>query len=140
MSDDPLTRRLSQFKPDAGVLDRDTLLFAAGRASVRPNRVWPALAGVLAVSQMVILGFFLWPRPTETVPDPIKHTAPTVAVEPTPPVIVEPSWPDPTPSLWALREQIIASDGKLPMPEPIDLAPSNAAPQRVGPLSAQLLN
>ena len=42
--------RLSRFKPDAGGLDRDALLFATGRASARPNRGWVALAALLAAT------------------------------------------------------------------------------------------
>ena len=35
---EPILERLSRFTPDAGRLDRDALLFAAGRESARPNR------------------------------------------------------------------------------------------------------
>jgi hypothetical protein len=54
--------RLSRFKPDAGGLDRDALLFATGRASARPNRGWVALAALLANTQMLSVAL-LWPRP-----------------------------------------------------------------------------
>ena len=76
---EPLAERLSRFTPDAGALDRDALLFAAGRASARPGRRWKALAGALAASQLLTL-LALWP-----------HTPPTASpVEPSPPVAVEP--------------------------------------------------
>src|SRR5262249_7182221 len=52
--------RLSRFTPDAGRLDRDAMLFAAGRASARPNRGWIALAGALASTQALSLAL-LWP-------------------------------------------------------------------------------
>jgi hypothetical protein len=58
---EPLAERLSRFTPDATGLDRDALLFAAGRASVRPSRRWQTLAGVLAVSQLLTL-VCLWPH------------------------------------------------------------------------------
>jgi hypothetical protein len=52
---------LSRFTPNAAGLDRDSLLYAAGRASVRPNRAWIALTSVLASTQLLSL-FVLWPR------------------------------------------------------------------------------
>jgi hypothetical protein len=55
--------RLSRFTPDSGSLDRDAMLFAAGRASARPNRGWIALASVLASSQALSLAL-LWPSST----------------------------------------------------------------------------
>ena len=54
--------RLSRFTPDPGGLDRDALLYAAGRASARPSRAWPALAAALAVTQVLTLAL-LRPRP-----------------------------------------------------------------------------
>ena len=48
---EPFLERLSRFTPDAGGLDRDALLFAAGRGSARPNRGWMALATLLASTQ-----------------------------------------------------------------------------------------
>ena len=44
---EPILERLSRFTPDAGGLDRDALLFAAGRESARPNRGW-MIAGLSA--------------------------------------------------------------------------------------------
>ena len=140
MSDDPLIQRLSQLTPDGSGLDRDALLFAAGRASVRPSRCWPALAGALALSQVMVLAIFLWPRPAALVPDPdpIKSDLPIVAIEPPlPPVPAEAYEPR---GLWALREEIIAADGKLPLPAPIDLAPSKPPLHIFGPLPAELVN
>jgi hypothetical protein len=51
--------RLSQFTPNIGKLDRDTLLFEAGRASARPNRRWQALAAALSGVQVLTLAFLL---------------------------------------------------------------------------------
>ncbi len=58
---EPFLERLSRFTPDAGGLDRDALLFAAGRASARPNRGWVTLASLRAGTQALSLGL-LWPR------------------------------------------------------------------------------
>jgi hypothetical protein len=65
---DPLTDRLARFTP-AG-LDRDALLFSAGRASARPDRRWQAIAGLLAVAQVLTLAWLFRP-----VPAPAPHTA-----------------------------------------------------------------
>jgi hypothetical protein len=59
---EPFLERLSRFTPDGSCLDRDALLFAAGRASVRPRRGWIVAAGALAACQVLTLAL-LWPRP-----------------------------------------------------------------------------
>ncbi len=59
---EPLIERLSRFTPDAGGLDRDALLFAAGRRSARPNRGWKRVSAVLAGTQLLAL-VLLWPHP-----------------------------------------------------------------------------
>ena len=58
---DPLTDRLARFTP-AG-LDRDALLFSAGRASARPDRRWQAIAALLAFAQVLTLAWLLRPVP-----------------------------------------------------------------------------
>src|SRR5438270_7884688 len=69
---EPIVERLSRFTPDAGGLDRDSLLYAAGRASARPNRPWIALAAVLAVAQPLSL-MLLWPHPVPpTAQQPVR--------------------------------------------------------------------
>ena len=111
---EPLAERLSRFTPDAGKLDRDALLFAAGRASVRPGRPWMALAGVLTASQLLTL-LFLWPRTPSATPS--GPPTPPIAVQPTEPV------PQPDPSSWrSLREGVVAAGGDLPAP-PADDSP-----------------
>jgi len=57
---DPVTDRLTRFTPNASGLDRDALLFAAGRRSARGSRLWPVAAALLAISQVVTL-VALWP-------------------------------------------------------------------------------
>jgi hypothetical protein len=61
---EPYLERLSRFTPDAGRLDRDTLLFAAGRRSARPGRGWKTLASLLASTQALSLALLLWRQPT----------------------------------------------------------------------------
>src|SRR6516162_1781154 len=58
---EPFLERLSRFTPDAGSVNRDTLLFETGRASARPNRGWIALAAALAATQALSL-VLLWPH------------------------------------------------------------------------------
>ena len=71
--------KLESFSPVP--LDRDALLFAAGRASVRPTQVWKRLAGVLAATQTLslALGLWYWSR-TEPRPDPMPRSEPPAAV------------------------------------------------------------
>ena len=56
---EPFLERLSRFTPDAGGLNRDELLYAAGRDSARPNRGWKALASALAATQALSLVLLL---------------------------------------------------------------------------------
>ena len=64
---EPFLERLSKFTADAGGLNRDELLFAAGRSSARPNRLWKAMAAMLAASQALSLVLLLpVPRPLPT--------------------------------------------------------------------------
>ena len=92
---DPVTDRLARFTPAAG-LDRDALLFEAGRQSARPSRLWPLAAGLLAVSQAVTL-VVLWPPES-----PAPAMSPTVppAVGPVPDPTFPPASPDP--DLWSV--------------------------------------
>jgi hypothetical protein len=80
-----MTDRLIAFTPDPGGLDRDAILFAAGRQSARGSQWWRALAGVLAVTQAVTL-FVLWPTPQSLVESVC-----------TPPVVAPVPAPDPPP-------------------------------------------
>jgi hypothetical protein len=77
---DPLTDRLGRFTPDGAGLDRDAILFAAGRASVRPQRSWKAIAGVLTLTQVLTLMLLLpwsgrWQESVSPVPS-TKRSAP----------------------------------------------------------------
>ena len=55
MRRDHLIEKLAQFSPASGTIDRDAMLFAAGRASAPRQRGWKAAAGVLACSQAVMV-------------------------------------------------------------------------------------
>ena len=133
MSDDPLARRLSRFTPAAG-LDRDALLFAAGRASARPNRRWQALAAALAACQLLTLGLLLWPRPVSPDTRSAPFVGPVAEVQP-------PSLPaTETPALLVLRERVFAAEGNLPPPPPTEtLIPTEPPLHAFGPLPAALL-
>lgn len=99
-----LAEILSRFTPDRAGLDRDALLFAAGRASARPNRRWIALAGALAVSQLLTLAG-LWPR--TLAPAPVPPVESLALPEPS----VAPQLPRDPAELGVLRERLLASDG-----------------------------
>jgi hypothetical protein len=64
---DPLAKQLRQFTPTSGALDRDALIFSAGRASAKKHVGWKALAGALAASQLLTV-VLLWPRAAANVP------------------------------------------------------------------------
>jgi hypothetical protein len=98
--------RLSRFTPAAGGLNRDALLFAAGRSSARPNRAWKTLAALLAGTQALSL-VLLWPRPT---PPAGGFAVPVVAVL-EPPSTLEPPIAEtrPKPGVWSARHSLLAS-------------------------------
>jgi hypothetical protein len=128
---EPVAERLSRFTPERGGLDRDALLFAAGRASARPSRGWMALAGALAASQMLTLALF-WPRPLPSGSDVV---ADAVAVAPAEVL----SSPEPAPSaLWALRQRLLEPGQPAPEPAAQDVIP-DPPPLRVFPVSSDLL-
>jgi len=101
MNPDPLAERLGRFTPNAGGLDRDALLYAAGRASAHSSWVWPALAGLLGISQVATLTLLLT-RPTNTPFAPLA--APTTQHEPDM-IVPNPlgSPEPPTGELWTAR-------------------------------------
>jgi hypothetical protein len=89
---EPLADRMKRFTPEGAALDRDALLFNAGRASVRPGHGWKLFALSLVFSQVATLGL-LWPRPA-------PRTSPSLIQPPQQPA--EPSSPPPSfdPSEW----------------------------------------
>jgi DNA-binding transcriptional LysR family regulator len=122
--------RLLGWRPSAGGLDRDRMLFDAGRASARSSgRVGPwHSATVLLALLSTGLGLALLDAtadrrdlrqallarqiPVEPIPDPGPiPTAPDVAPEPTPPgPIADPRPPDPS-SYLALTRRLVSGDG-----------------------------
>ena len=107
--------KLSQFTPASG-LDRDELLFRAGRASVPSPRVWKVAVGLLAVGQLVTAGVWVaWPPPEPTIV--------RVPVEAPVPTLIESSDTLPLPigkpgasSYFVMSRSV--SEGTLPAPEP----------------------
>ena len=98
---EPFLERLSRFTPHAGGLDRDSLLFAAGRASARPNRGWICLSATLATSHVLALAL-LWPHAGQVAP-----YATGALVQSTPPRTAElaPSQSPSTFGVWSVRHE-----------------------------------
>ncbi len=116
MSDD-LTRTLSRFTPCA-TLDRDTIIYQAGRASVPSPLRWKTLCAMLALSQVLTL-LFVFVRPE-------RSTPPAPVITPPPPSFV------PVPGLTAWRDRL-SLDPLAPLAYEIDLFPDDP-PLRVSAL------
>ena len=129
--------RVSQFTPNAGRLDRDALLFAAGRASARPNRGLIALATVLTSTQ-VLSCVFLWPHPMA----PADRFAMAVASRLPEPVTVDPEFSRPRagPDMWSTRRGVLESETANPPDDTVSLIDSGPPLRASGPLPASLLN
>jgi hypothetical protein len=56
---DPLIDQLAGFTPAPAAVDRDAILFEAGKAAGRRSRVWPALTGLLAATQAATLALWM---------------------------------------------------------------------------------
>jgi hypothetical protein len=126
--------RLSQFTPDGAGLDRDSLLFAAGRASVRLPRRWPALCGVLAAAQVLTL-VLLWPR-SPGLPDPPSGDALPVAAEQQP----EPARGSGS-TLAELRGRALGTEAPLQATQSItDIVPSDPPLHALGAPPPALLH
>ena len=113
--------QLSQFTPDGSGLDRDALLFAAGRASVRPNRGWATLAVTLAASQLLTLVLF-WPK-TPAMTNIVQDAPPAPSL----PEDLKPSSASEEKELRALSNRAFAwEDGIPPLAAPVQsLAPES---------------
>jgi hypothetical protein len=99
---EPFLERLSRFTPDAGSLERDALLFAAGRRSARPNRGWIALAAALAATQVLSL-VLLWPSPAPPADGGLTPRRPPPGANA--PAATEPPAADSpdSPDIWSVR-------------------------------------
>jgi hypothetical protein len=124
---------LRRFTPDGSALDRDALLFEAGRLSARPNRSWQALVATLVVAQVVTL-VLLWPRASsESVS--AETSTPSMPLEPAP-------YPPPQDSeLLMLNRRLLngKSDASAPSASIEGLVPSDP-PLQVFAAPPSLLN
>lgn len=103
-----MTDRLARFTPSAGGLDRDALLFAAGRRSARASRLWPLATALLVVSQAATL-VALWPREQAT-PVIVPTAAPA---RPTSEFALPPVSPEP--DLWSAGSRFEVVQGSVPV-------------------------
>jgi hypothetical protein len=122
-------------------LDRDALLYAAGRSSARPNRRWITLATLLANTQILSL-VLLWPRST---PPPTEgRLTVAAAVDPAslPPITLE----TPTTAAvasdgtWSSRRRLVEPDKDERDVDSITLIDSGPPLKILGPLPPSLLN
>ena len=111
---DPLTDALARFTPAAG-LDRDELLFRAGRASNRTGRLWRGAAVLLLATNATTLAFWL-SSPAQ--PGVVVETRP--APIPEHPVEPAPTEPETMPPSWIVTAR---RTGELPPPPPGTDAP-----------------
>jgi hypothetical protein len=98
--------RMSRFTPNAGKLDRDALLFAAGRGSARPNRMWKSLAAVLAGTQVLSL-VLLWPHEAPPVGGMPLQVATVPAADGRVPSAAEEFV---SPGVWSARHSLLESE------------------------------
>jgi hypothetical protein len=115
---------LSSFTPRVEGIDRDAILFAAGRQSARSSWKWKIATSLLATTQAATLALWLNPVPTF---DRTGQTAPT------PSQFVENSSPTPSPSIAPnskadpnsfLVLHRLAEEGEWPRPETIEAVKS----------------
>jgi hypothetical protein len=138
---EPFLERLSRFTPNAGGLDRDALLFAAGRGSARPNRGWITLATLLAHAQILSL-VILWPRPTPPPAEGRLTVAAVVDPASLPPMTLE----SPTPAAlasagtWWSRRRLVEPDKDELAVDSVTLIDSGPPLKILGPLPSSLLN
>ena len=137
---EPFLERLSRFTPHAGGLDRDALLFAAGRGSARPNRGW-ITSTVLLTSTQILSLLLLLPRPTR--PEARLSVAEVVAPVSVPPAKHEPSTSETSArsGVWSIRHRLQESlTDNRPDDDPITLIDSGPPLKVFGPTPPSLLN
>ena len=117
--DQPL-RTLAGFSPSAPAIDRDEVMFRAGRASARVGRGWKAAVALMVVAQVV--GWTVWL--TEPASAPKESAAPTT-IAPVPPVEVAPADPTDPASYRAL---VVQWSGENPPAIPVSASPNSARP------------
>jgi hypothetical protein len=124
---DNVIRDLQAFTPVG--LDRDAVLFAAGRTTARRWGGWKWVAVSLAMTNAFSLGVLLWPKPVPPPPQVMNVEPPTVIEPP------EPYRPDPS-SYIALRQGWNAPHrptvaGEPPAMPPTPLTPRSLSDPRV---------
>lgn len=129
--------RLSRFTPDASGLNRDVLLVAAGRNSVRPNRGWVTVASLLAASQALSLAV-LWQRPHPTTGPSTR----SIAAEHLEPAIEQPGFvPFPSaPFLLSTHHGLLDADLETRPADDVTFIDQGPPLRAVAPLPASLLN
>jgi hypothetical protein len=124
----PLERQLAACRPSAAGLDADAMLFAAGRASVRPNParfVWPGIAAGFAVLSLA-LGSGLVAERSERLALADRLTRPADVESPRPTPIQSPATPGPDSYLAARR--LIERDEAWPFHTTDDASPTDSPP------------
>ncbi len=117
MTPDPVFDKLAQFSPSGGGLDRDAILFAAGRAAARSRRVWPALTAILAFTQAITLALLLMPSSPDATPIQNRHKQP-------PAPVIEPS-PDSAPdNILQVRSDLEHWPKETPVNDPVSSGPT----------------
>ncbi len=118
-----LEHRLAAWRPSAGALDRDRMLYDAGRAAAQSEgrgRAWRLATATLAVMTLG-LGALLAQERSQRMALEIALAAPMVPSQPspTPPVAVElPPIERPAPSSYfALTARLAANPGDSPWPD-----------------------
>jgi hypothetical protein len=142
------SRALAGVPPHPGLLDRDALLFAAGRAAARRGRFWPVTAGVLAALSAALAGVLLFRPPTVVEVERIVHVpAPAPAVPDHQPVAApddqaDPSQSSPSPDLAeGLRQRHrILGDGVSTQPQRPWASSSPGSSEDVPSLSSLRVN
>jgi hypothetical protein len=104
-----LEASLARLAPSPAALDRDRLMFQAGRASVRVRWLWPACTGA-AVLTAASLALVLALRPA---PISVVEQRVVIVRQETPPPVPPHSDPLPEPR----RETLVWSDEPLPQTE-----------------------
>jgi hypothetical protein len=134
---EPFIEHLSRFTPDAGRLNRDELLFLAGRRSARPDRRWMSSALLLGATQTLTL-VLLWPNPR---PNSSGLTV-TRVVAPEPPAALEqPALESSaTDRLWSARRGLSGSEPENGAAGELTLIDSEPPLRAFAPLPRSLLN
>jgi hypothetical protein len=133
---EPFLERLSRFTPDAGGLDRDALLFAAGRASARPGHGWKIAAAVLAGTQALSLALLCLPYAAP----PSHDSLPQSAQQAVPPTPAPPSDALVSSGVWAAHRDPLETVAEERPDESIDIVESGPPLRAFAPPPPSILN